>query len=94
MPKRLRALGITCGIGSMLLGARQAGFRVVGNIEWRKYYHKKDEEGRSTFLENYPGAFMVETIDDLGEDTLNSIEGVDLAMGHPECGAYSDLTGS
>jgi len=30
----MKAIGITCGIGSMLIGAKQAGFEVVGNIGW------------------------------------------------------------
>lgn len=88
---KLRVLGITSGIGSMLVGARQAGFKPVGNIEWRKYYHQKDEKGRNTFLENFKGTFMVEKIDDLTEEQLTSVKGIDLAMGHPECGHFSRL---
>lgn len=87
----LRVLGMTSGIGSMLVGARQAGFRVIGNIEWRGYYHKKDELGRNTFLENFTGAFMVKKLIDLSEDQKDSIRGIDLIMGHPECGSYSQM---
>lgn len=86
---KLRALGITCGIGSMLVGARNAGFNVIGNIEWRKYYHAKDEEGRNTFLQNFPGAFF------LPESSYSNpppeAYGVDIVLGHPECGAFSNL---
>jgi len=86
---KLTALGITSGIGSMLIGAKQAGFKPIGNIEWRRYYHKKDKDGKNTFLEYFPGAFMVESIDDLVEEEVDALVGVDLAMGHPECGKYS-----
>lgn len=92
--KRLTAVGITCGIGSMLVGARQAGFDVVGNIEWRKYYHAKDSEGRNTFLENFPGALMVNSIEDLDSIQLGRMTGCDIALGHPECGNFSNLGGS
>ena len=83
----LTAVGMTCGIGSMLLGARQAGFRILGNIEWRKYYHAVDSEGRNTFKENFPGAFMIKKMEDLPV----RLSGVDLVMGHPECGNFSIL---
>lgn len=90
----LRAFGITCGIGSMLLGAQQAGFQVVGNVEWRKYYHYQDSEGRNTFTENFPGAFLRFSLKKLTREELESVRGVNLAMGHPECGAYSQLSSS
>ena len=54
--QRLKAIGITCGVGSMLLGARNAGFKVEGNVEWRKYYHAEDDAGRNTFTANFEGA--------------------------------------
>lgn len=87
----LRAVGITCGIGSMLVGARQAGFNVVGNIEWRKYYHHEDSQGRNTFRENFPGAFLTYTVDELTPHQLADATGCDLAIGHPECGCFSQL---
>ena len=94
--KQLRAVGLTCGIGSMLVGARQAGFQVVGNIEWRQYYRHVDSEGRNTFTQNFPGAFMARGFRDL--DPFEEYElkhpRVDLAMGHPECGNYSILNRS
>ena len=93
MSKKLTAVGITCGIGSMLVGARQARFKVLGNIEWRRYYHRPDEEGKSTFLSNFRGAFMKEKIEGLTKEELRRVTGVDLAMGHPECGAYSQMQG-
>ncbi len=80
----LTAVGITCGIGSMLVGARQAGFKVVGNIEWRRYYSAKDTQGRNTFLDNFPGAFMKYRVEDLSPAELALATGCDLAIGHPE----------
>jgi DNA (cytosine-5)-methyltransferase 1 len=88
---QLRALGLTCGIGSMLTGARQAGFDVQANIEWRRYYHLKDGEGRNTFTENFPGAQFVHKADDLSMDEIERLMGVELALGHPECGNFSNL---
>jgi site-specific DNA-cytosine methylase len=76
----MNAIGLTCGIGSMLIGAKAAGFRVIGNVEWRKYYHT------GTFEKNFKGAFMIKSMSDLPE-----IGEIDLAMGHPECGNFSNL---
>jgi len=88
----MRAIGLTSGIGSMLIGARAAGFTVLGNIEWRPYYHWQDDQGRNTFTENFPGAFLVHKIDELDEKQIRALRGkIDLAMGHPECGSYSNL---
>jgi len=87
----MKAMGITCGIGSMMIGARQAGFQILGNIEWRPYYHVSDEEGRNTFTENFQKAFMVHKLEELSPVDLKRIRGVDLAMGHPECGNFSNL---
>ena len=78
----MRALGLTCGMGSMLIGARAAGFKIVGNVEWRKYYYT------NTFTGNFKGAFMVPSIDAAPEEGLKNI---DLVMGHPECGNFSNL---
>lgn len=89
-PKRkLTALGLTCGIGSMLVGARDMGFQVIGNIEWRDYYRFRS--GRpSTFATNFPGAFVSRGRDDVASDAFPSV--IDFAAGHPECGRYSNLS--
>lgn len=87
----LTAVGFTSGVGSMLIGARQAGFQVLGNVEWRDYYRMVDDEGRNTFIENFPGAFFARGLADLGEDEVESIRGATIALGHPECGSYSLL---
>lgn len=97
LPKRkLTALGFTSGVGSMLIGAKEAGFSVVGNLEWRHYYRLVDSDFRNTFIANFPGAFFARGWEDLkshDQDLLIERE-VDLAMGHPECGFFSILNGS
>jgi DNA (cytosine-5)-methyltransferase 1 len=88
---KLRALGITDGIGSMLIGARNLGFEIVGNFEWRKYYYKKDEQGQNTFLKNFPGAFMRPGYPQDDQKVLASLGKIDVVFSHPECGAFSAL---
>lgn len=88
---RLTVVGATCGVGSMLIGARQAGFEVLGNIEWRKYYFARDEQGRNTFTENFPNAVFKEKFDDLTLPEIERLMNPTLAMGHPECGHFSKL---
>lgn len=90
-PGDLKAVGFTSGIGSMLIGARDAGFVTVGNLEWRHYYRLTDAQGRNTFIENFPGAFFARGPDDTPVNYLKRMENADLAMGHPECGMYSLL---
>lgn len=85
------AIGVTSGIGSMLLGARSAGFKVTGNIEWRKPYHTRDDQGRNTFTENFPGAIFKEKITDLTPQEIERVMNPTLALSHPECGRYSHL---
>jgi DNA (cytosine-5)-methyltransferase 1 len=82
------ALGITCGIGSMLGAARKAGFEVLGNHEWRKYYHKKDADGKNTFIQNFPRAYFV---DRYPQDGASYPADVTVVFGHPECGSFSAL---
>jgi site-specific DNA-cytosine methylase len=75
----------------MLVGARAAGFDVVGNVEWRKYYHRRDDQGRNTFTQNFKGAFLVHALKDLTPEQVKLAQNCDLAMGHPECGKYSQM---
>lgn len=95
-PKSLRAIGLTSGIGSMLIGARKAGFQVLGNIEWRQYYRFVDDQGRNTFTHNFHGAYMARGFRDLDPFEMYELKRrkIDLAMGHPECGNYSILNRS
>lgn len=82
---KLKALGMICGVGSMLIGAKRQGFEIVGNIEWRKYYHT------GTFEHNFPGSFMVDRIEDLDQEKIKACRDLDLIIGHTECGNFSDM---
>lgn len=84
----MRILGVFGGIGSPMVGAVRAGHEIVGNIEPRSLAHKYDEEGRNTFLENFPGAWLVKSVDDIPPSEL---ENIDIIAGHPKCGRYSNL---
>jgi len=86
----LKALGLTSGIGSMLIGAQKQGFQVVGNIEWRDYYRYQIEDYPTTFCHNFPGAWMSRGPLDLPVDLYPG--DIDFAAGHPECGRYSNLS--
>lgn len=90
----LRAVGITCGIGSMLVGARAAGFKIEGNVEWRKYYHEKDQHGQNTFEVNFPGSLFPNTMEQMTEEEFARFSNPDIALGHPECGNFSRLSGA
>ena len=68
-----------CGVGSMLIGAKQQGYEILGNIEWRKYYHT------GTFERNFPGGFMVNHLEDLTPEQIEKCKGVDVILGHTEC---------
>lgn len=81
----MKALGMISGIGSMMIGAKEQGYEIVGNIEWRKYYWT------GTFERNFPGAFMVHTVKDLTPEQTEACKGVDLLIGHTECGNFSAL---
>lgn len=87
----LKAIGITCGVGSMLLGARNAGFKVAGNVEWRKYYHAEDEAGRNTFHANFDDAIFPYQREQMTEEEFLRFQNADIALGHPECGNFSQL---
>lgn len=87
----MKAVGFTCGIGSMLVGARQEGFEIIGNIEWRPYYHYSDLQGNNTFVKNFPSSLFYSSKKDLLKDEEEAFKNVELAMGHPECGNYSNL---
>lgn len=77
----MRAIGIACGAGSMLIGAKQAGFEVIGNLEWR------DFSGTGTFEKYFDAPTWT-----LEESIPKKAKGVDLLMGHPSCGKFSCLS--
>lgn len=81
----MKALGMISGVGSMLIGAKAQGWDIIGNIEWRPYYHT------GTFEYNFPGAFMVKTLADLDMDQEDKCMNLDLIIGHTECGNFSNL---
>ena len=83
--KQLTALGMTCGVGSMLIGAKAQGYKILGNIEWRSDFNT------GTFERNFPGAFYRRKISDLTDEEYHNCEGVDILIGHPDCGEYSNL---
>lgn len=88
---QLKAIGITCGVGSMLVGARAAGFKVAGNVEWRKYYHAEDEGGRNTFKANFDDVVFPYSREQMTEEEFLRFQNADIALGHPECGNFSQL---
>lgn len=81
----MKALGMICGIGSMLIGAKRQGYNIIGNIEWRQYYHT------GTFEYNFPGSFMIDKLEDLDEEKFEQCRDLDLIIGHTECGNFSNL---
>jgi len=87
----LTAFGFTSGVGSMLIGARDNGFRVAGNIEWRdSMYSYAANKEPSTFIRNFPGAFLARGPKDVPKDLIPTT--IDFATGHPECGCFSLLS--
>ena len=81
----MKVLGVFGGIGSMMIGAKQQGYEVIGNIEERPMFFT------GTFEANFPGAFMVKSVEDLNEEQIEMCKGVDLILGHPKCGSFSTL---
>lgn len=89
----LTCLGITSGIGSMMVGAARQGYEVLGNVEWRNYYHHRDPRGRNTFVDNFDRPMFHKWTD--VPANLRSLwreMDIDLVFSHPECGAYSNLS--
>jgi site-specific DNA-cytosine methylase len=82
----MKVIGITSGAGSMLIGAQELGMRVVGNIEWRKYYRHTN-----TFTNNFKGAKIWGKLDELTETEKSDMSDAEIAFGHPECGNFSNL---
>lgn len=81
----MNVLGVYGGIGSMMIGAKQQGWNVIGNIEDREMFFT------GTFEANFPNAFMVHSRDELTDEQLQQCKNVDLILGHPKCGSFSAL---
>lgn len=79
--EELTAIGIESGIGSMLIGAKQEGFKVVGNVESRRQFHT------GTFQYNFGWAFMEYDL----KKVITKIPKIDLLMSHPSCGKFSSM---
>ena len=84
----MRLLGVYGGIGSPAVYGQIMGHKVVGNIEPRGFAHYFDDEGRNTFLENFPGAWLVKNYEEVPK---SEFEDIDVIVGHPKCGTYSQL---
>jgi DNA (cytosine-5)-methyltransferase 1 len=69
----------------MLIGAKQAGFSILGNMEERKDFHT------GTFEANFKGAYFMNALPPLDAMNLPDYKGIDLVMAHPACGAFSNL---
>jgi site-specific DNA-cytosine methylase len=68
----------------MLIGAKELGFEIPGNIEWRKYYHTP------TFEKNF-GSPLFSKMEDMTDVDIKRFKDADIAFGHPECGNFSNL---
>lgn len=80
MDKKFRVLGITSGIGSMLVPTKfdkdiAKKVEVVGNQEWRPYYDT------GIFEENFKACYW----SDWKGVPNESKENIDIVLGHPEC---------
>ena len=73
----MRVLGLTSGIGSMLIGAQQLGMEVVSNIEWRPYYRYTKS------FENNFNAPMFKDLESMTTKEKEMMAGADIAFGHP-----------
>jgi site-specific DNA-cytosine methylase len=80
--KKPTALGLYSGIGSMLCAARQSGFKIIGNIEPRSYFHT------GTFEKNFPEAEMARKYEAF---EFRDTPQIDVVFAHPSCGNHSSL---
>ena len=80
---KLNVLGVLSGIGSTLIGAKQ--HNIIGNIEYRDYCQT------GTFEFNFPNSFMIKSLEDLNDAHLEKCLTIDLIIGHPSCGNFSNL---
>ena len=76
----MRAVGVLCGVGSLLYEARQAGFEIEGNMETRTPFLTTPE----VWQQNFPGL-------PLEKEARFSYFEPDLILGHPPCNNHSSL---
>lgn len=79
MSKKFTIAGVTSGVGSMLIGAKELGFEVLGNVEWRNYYNT------GTFEKNFKSPYTTDY------DNIEHLYGADIVMVHDDCGDFSGL---
>ncbi len=79
MSKKFTIAGVTSGVGSMLIGAKELGFEVLGNVEWRNYYNT------GTFEKNFNAPFTTDY------NNVDHLIGADIVMVHDDCGDFSGL---
>ncbi len=78
----MTALSNIGGFGSMLIGAKKQGYRILGNIETRPYY----------FGEIFEKNFNAPHYSSYEEYKKENSEYPDLIIGHTDCGSYSTLS--
>lgn len=82
----MRAIGLLAGVGSLLWEAREAGFEILGNLETRSQYHTARHLSWDL---NFPDVPLIRD-----PAKLVRSSDIDLAIGHPPCGAHSQLGNS
>lgn len=83
----MRVVGLLAGVGSLLREAQDAGFEVVGNYETRPPY----STGRHLSWDlNFPDLPLIRQEPTLAGAWMRP----DLIIGHPPCGAHSQLGNS
>ena len=87
----MRAVGLLAGVGSLLREAQDVGFEVVGNFETRGPYHTGRHLSWDLNFPDVPLIRKAEHMDGLGYANWYR---PDLIIGHPPCGAHSQLGNS
>jgi site-specific DNA-cytosine methylase len=89
----MKAIGLISGVGSLLVGAKRAGFKIVGNVEPRPYYRVgANTPGEKNTFEAYFKAPIRNTFAELDSEIQQHMKGAELAMLHNECGNGSSLS--
>lgn len=83
----MRALGMLCGVGSMLREAEDAGFKIVGNFETRTPFLTS----REVWNTNFPKAKLLTGTLGVNLEVPGDWRNVELMLGHPPCNSYSAL---
>lgn len=73
----MKVIGLTSGIGSMLIGAKQLGMEVGPNIDWRHCYRLT-----KTYENNFNAPIVAKVSDLSGKEKQRMVD-ADIAFGHP-----------